>query len=279
MLLVKPGADAPQGLHFNPQFIARNGVDAVNAQVWTKRRGHPMEALDRYSRYQFGERGRMDRSASTFGKAGTDLDTASVMYSYDSTGHLLLELHNDLHGFFALRTAYGPDGRPVRKTHVRIENLSGDRGRFEAGASTVISDESYSYTELNDTVWRKTFMNDRGRPYMEEVFTKDRLGYLRSIEAHNLITQRRGRTVFSYDEQGRLAERTEQADLARPAISTWKWTYDAAGNPLTRDLFRNGELIRHSEFLYAKGTLFLKAVITKNNGTGLIDILRFEVDR
>ncbi|MEO7082375.1 MAG: hypothetical protein ABIY71_12650, partial [Flavobacteriales bacterium] len=95
----------------------------------------------------------------------------------------------------------------------------------------------------------------------------------------NLITQRRGRISFTYDANGRLAERQEQTDLGMPQWSTWKWTYDKAGNPLTRDLLRNDVLIRHSEYLYAEGTLFLKAIITRNNETGLIDIVRYETQR
>ena len=201
------------------------------------------------------------------------------MYTYGDSGLLLQELHNDINGYYALRMEYGANDRPVHVTNVRMENLSSDRYHFVEGANTIISDERYEYATLNDTMWRKTFLNDRGRPYQEETFTKDQLGYLRSIEAHNLITQRRGRITFTYDAKGRLAERTEQVDLASPSMTTWSWTYDAAGNPLTRDLLRNSVLMRHSEYLYAAGTLFLKAIITKNNETGLIEILRYDISR
>jgi len=279
MLLVEPGADDPMLLHFNPEFIARNSVKSVSGQVWTKQEGRPMVPLDRFFSYAFGDGGRLGSSNSTIGKPGSGGDTASVMYSYDGSGHLLQELHNDVNGFYALRTEYDPVGRPIHVTNVRLENLSGDRSRFVEGNSTIISDERYQYITLNDTMWRKTFLNDRGRPYQEETYTKDKLGYLRSIEAHNLITQRRGRTAFNYDAKGRLAQRMEQTDLGTPANTTWEWTYDMAGNPLARDLSRNGVLMRHSEFLYAEGTLFLKAVLTKNNETGLIEVVRYETAR
>lgn len=279
MLLVEPGADDPMLLCFNPEFIARNGVKQVSGQVWTKQEGRPMMPLDRSFSYAFGDGGKLGSSHSTIGRSGSGLDTASVMYDYDAGGRLLQELHHDVNGFFALRTEYGPNGRPIHVTNVRLENLSSDRYHFVEGTSTIISDERYQYTALNDTMWRKTFLNDRGRPYQEQTYTKDTLGYLRSIGAHNLITQRRGRTTFNYDARGRLARRTEQTDLADPANTTWEWTYDAAGNPLTRDLSRNGVLMRHSEYLYAEGTLFLKAIITKNNETGLIEIIRYDTLR
>lgn len=279
MLLVEPGADDPMLLRFNPEFIARNQVTSVKGQLWTKRDGRPMLPQDRFFLYRFGDGGLLGYSNNSFGKPGSGIDTASVMYSYDNKGSLLQELHNDINGYYALRKEYDAKGHPIHVTNVRMENLSSDRYRFVEGASTVISDERYEYATLNDTMWRKTYLNDRGRPYQEETFTKDKLGYLREIEMHNLITQRRGRTTFIYDDRGRLAERAEQPDLGAQHWSSWAWTYDTAGNPLTRDLSRNGALMRHSEYLYAEGTLFLKAIITKNNETGLIEIVRYETAR
>jgi hypothetical protein len=276
MLLIEPGSGDPNLLHFDPQFIARNGVKGVDGQAWIKRDGQPMVPLDRFFSYRFGDGGRLGSSKTTFGTTEAGVDTASVMYSYDGEGRLLQELHNDIHGFFALRTEYDGNGRPMHVTNVRMENLGSDRSHFVEGVHTVISDERYQYTAINDTIWRKTYLNDRGRPYQEETFTQDRLGYLRGIERHNLITQRRGRISFIYDENGRLAERIEQADLGSPATIAWNWTYDDVGDPIARDLSRNGVLVRHSEYLYAEGTLFLKAVITKDNDRGLIEIMRYE---
>lgn len=279
MLLVEPGADDPSVLRFNPAFIARNGVREVAGQLWTKRDGRPMAAQDRYFLYRFGDGGLLGYSDDSFGRPGSGLDTASVAYTYDPGGHLLKALHNDLHGFFLLQTEYDPSGRPLHVTNVRLENKGSDRYRFEPGAATVISDERYTYATVNDTTWRKTFLNDRGRPYQEETYTRDKLGYLRNIETLNLITRRRGRIGFGYDAKGRLAERMDQNDLADPATTTWRWTYDGSGDPQTADLYRNNELKHHSEYLYAEGTLFLKAIITRNYETGLIEIVQYQTSR
>lgn len=279
MLLIEPGTEDPDVLRFNTGFIARNGVKSVSGQAWVKRDNRPMLPLERHFLYRFGEEGRLGYSNNSFGKPGSGIDTASVLYSYDGEGRLLQELHNDLNGYYALRNEYDRQGRPVHVSNVRLENLGGDRYRFVEGAATIISDERYEYRALNDTAWQKTWLNDRGRPYQEETFMQDRLGYLRQVERLNLITRRRGRLTFTYDEKGRLAERNEQPDLSIQHWTTWKWTYDQAGNPLTRDLLRDGILARHGEYLYAEGTLFLKAIITKNEETGVIDIIRYETER
>lgn len=279
MLLVNPRAENPDLLQFNSEFIARNGVKSVNGQAWVKRKNQPMLPLDRYYIYRFGEEGRMAYSNNSFGKPGSGMDTASVMYSYDANGRLLQELHNDLNGYYALRNGYDAQGHLARVENVRIENLGTNRYHFVEGASTVISDEQFQYATLNDTTWRVTWLNDRGLPYSEQTFTKNKLGYLRQIDQRNLITQRLGRTMFDYDAKGRLAERNEQPDLGIQHWTSWKWAYDAAGNPQTRDVLHDGIMAQHSEYLYAEGTLFLKAVITNDNETGVIDIVRYEVSR
>lgn len=279
MLLVDAGPGDPTTLHFNTEFIRRNSVKSVKGQDWTKKDGRPMVARNRFYLYRFGETGRLGFSNTSFGKPGSGVDTASVIYTTGTDGRLLEELHNDPNGWYALRSEFDAGGRPVRTTHVRIENLSTDRYRLQPGANTVISDETFSYADINDTTVRKTCMNDRGRPYREEVSTRNALGYLLRIDDRNLITQRMGRTTFTYDAKGRLKERTTVSDLGRPFEETWRWTYDAAGNPITRDLLRNGVLTRHSEYVYAEGTLFLKAVVTRDKETGLIELVRYDIER
>ncbi len=279
MLRVEAGAADPDVLRFNPEFIARNNVVSVAGQAWVKRENKPMVALDRHFLYRFAADGKLGYANNSFGKPGSGMDTASVRYSYNAKGQLIQELRNDVHGFFALRMQYDAQGRPDHVEHVRMENAASGRYQFIEGPATVISDERFEYAQLNDTTLRKTWLNDQGRAYQEEVYTHDKLGYLRSIDRRNLITQRRGRISFTYNEQGRLSERSEQPDLGQQHWTSMQWTYDGAGNPLTRDLLRDGLLMQHTEYLYAEGSMLLKALITKNNETGAIDVVRYEVVR
>ncbi|HRN37209.1 MAG TPA: hypothetical protein PLV70_02500 [Flavobacteriales bacterium] len=279
MLSVEPGAEDPAVLRFNPAFIARNGVTSVAGQAWVKREGRPMQPLDRFYLYRFAPDGRLGYANNSFGKPGSGVDTASVMYTYDANGKLLQELHNDINGYYALRNGHDAEGRVVHMEHVRLENLGTGRYHFVEGPSTIVSDERLQYAALNDTMWTVTRLNDQGRPYQEETFTRNRLGYLLAIDRLNLITRKRGRTSFTYDGRGRLARRDEQPDLNAQHWSTWQWTYDKAGNPLSCDLSRDGSLRRHSEYLYAEGTMFLKAIVAKNEETGTIDIIRYTTTR
>lgn len=87
------------------------------------------------------------------------------------------------------------------------------------------------------------------------------------------------RTTFRYDEQGRLAERTERPDLDKPTSKRRTFLYDQAGNLLETDLWHDDRQVSHEEFLYEADTFFLKARIRKDLGTGTIHVVRFTTER
>jgi hypothetical protein len=135
------------------------------------------------------------------------------------------------------------------------------------------------HTAINDTAFSCTWLNELGLPYREQVHQRDRYGYLRIIDDRYLITGRRGRTTFGYDEKGRLAERIQQTDLNKADSTRRTWQYDAAGNVLSGDLWHNDRLREHDEYLYEETTLFLKALITKDEDTKIIHVVRYTTER
>ena len=165
----------------------------------------------------------------------------------------------------------------MRETHVRIENLGTDRYTLVPGTRTEVSDEHFRYDALNDSTKRITYLNSLGLPYREELHISDRLGYLRAIEDRYLVSNRMGRTTFTYNEKGLLASRTEQSDLSVPRTVRYSYTYDAADNLLGMDTWQNDKHVTKEEYVYAEGSLHLKAKLTKDMATGTIRVVRYEV--
>lgn len=279
VLRVEAGTDDPMALHFDPAFIARNRVTSISGQASVKRDNEPIRPRSERVLYRFGPDGRLTHHDRSFGRPGSGLDTASVAYTYNAQGTLTEQLRNDLNGYYALRDELDAEGRPVREVYVRIENLGSDRYLLQPGAITTISDERFSYATVNDTAWRKTYLNDRGLPYREQTFCKDRYGYLRSIQDRYVITERRGTIAFRYDEKGRLIERIEQPDLREPHTIKHIWRYDAAGNPVRCDLWHDDRQVSHTEYVYEETTMLLKAVLTQDLDTGMIAIMRYTTQR
>ncbi len=277
-LLVLPYTDDPDALHFNEHFVARNRMANVAGERMVKRDGQPMRTEPARYLYRFDDQGRMSYANNSFGNPGTGRDTMSVTYTYDATGNVRERLRNDLAGHFAYRVQHDSLGRPVRETYARIENLGTDRYNLIPGATTEISDEHFRYTTINDTCWRKTYLNYLDLPYREETFTRNVLGYLLLIEDRYLISERRSRISFSYDEHGRLASRLDQRDIARPDVVRRTWQYDVAGNVLSSELWHGDRQKHREEFLYEEQTMLLKARLRKDIDTGIIHVIRFRTE-
>ncbi|MEO8589306.1 MAG: hypothetical protein ABI432_08070 [Flavobacteriales bacterium] len=274
-LVILPGTDDPNALHFNERFIERNRVASIVGQKMIKRDNMPMQEQKEKYLYRFDEQGRPVYSNNSFGQPGSGRDTASVTYTYNEQGQLVRRLRNDLAGHFTYTTERDADGRVVRETYSRVENLGTDRYTLVPGLTTEISDEHFSYSTLNDTTWRKLYLNNLNLPYREQTFVSDHHGYLRSIEDRYLITERRSRTSFTYDHNGRLAERVEQPDLDRPRKLRHTWLYDAAGNVISGELWHDDRQMTHVEFLYEEQSMLLKARLTKDMETGQINVVRY----
>ena len=278
-LLVPASAEVQEELVFNPAFVTRNSVRSISGTLLVKREGQPMRERNEKHLYRFDEQGRITHSNTSFGHPGSGRDTASVGFFYDAKGRLIQRLRNDLSGHFAYEITCDTLGRTTRMTYVRIANTGSDRYHLVPGVRTVISDEEHRYTTINDTAWTCTYLNELGLPYREQVFQRDRWGYLRAIDDRFIITGRRGRIAFRYDEKGRLAERTEQADLRLQTQLKHSWRYDAAGNVLEHDLWHDDRLKAHNEYLYEEGSMLLKACITKDEDTGLIHVVKYTTER
>lgn len=274
-LVVLPGPSDPTELHFNQQFIARNRVANIVGQQMIKRDNRPMQEQKEKYLFRFDEQGRVIYSNNSFGQPGSGRDTASITYTYNEQGHAVRRLRNDLAGHFAYTIERDAEGRAIRETYSRIENLGTDRYTLVPGVTTEISDEHYTYTSVNDTTWRKLYMNNLNLPYREQTFTSDRKGYLLYIEDRYLITERRSRITFTYDENGRLAGRVEQPDLERPRKLHHSWLYDRTGNVISGELWHDDRQINRVEYLYEEATMLLKARLTKDIETGQINVVRY----
>lgn len=278
-LLIAPSADDPDIPRFNERFISRNGITSIVGERLLKRDGEPMRTERERLLFRFDAQGRMVYSNNSYGQPGTGRDTASITYTLDAHGRVARRLRNDLGGHFAYVLEHDEHGRVTRETYQRIENLSANRYELMPGAITEISDEHFRYTQVNDTMLRKAYLNNLGLPYREQTFISDRRGYLLSIEDHYLVNNRRGRFTFTYDMQGRLATRTEQPDLAQPRFTRHAWRYDAAGNVIEGEVWNGDRQVARDEYIYEEGSMLLKARLRKDLASGNIHVIKFTTTR
>lgn len=278
-LLILPEPADAHDLHFNPLFIQRNNIATIIGQRMVKRDGEPMRERNERYLYRFNPSGLPVYTNNSFGKPGSGHDTASTTYTYDTAGRVRRRLRNDLNGHYAYDVELDDRGRAVRETYTRVENLGTDRYNLIPGKVTEISDEHFRYETVNDSTARKLFTNNHGLPFREQVYAKNTLGYLKSIEDRYLISNRRSRITFRYDEKGRLTERVEQPDLDRPRTTKRTWSYDKAGNVIDGTLWHDDRAMERDEYLYDAATMELTARLTKDLASGVIHVVRFTTER
>ncbi|MBK9539976.1 MAG: hypothetical protein IPO12_14715 [Flavobacteriales bacterium] len=270
--------DTPQPV-WDAAFIQRNGVTAIIGTPSVKRDGQPIREQRERTLYKFDDLGRQVYANTSFGRPGTGTDTASTVSTYDADGCVKESLRNDLAGHYLTERTYDYLCRVTSETYVRVENLGPDRYQFLAGQRTVISQERHVYRTESDTAWIRTTLNDRGLPYREQRHAYDRWGYLRSIEDRYLVSGRRSRVTFRYNEKGRLAERIVQADLLDPRTVKELYHYDVAGNLTASDLYHGDKAVRRDEYLYEENTMFLKARLSQDLESNMIRIMRYHTER
>jgi len=278
-LLILPNANNSHDLHFNPLFIQRNNIASITGQRMVKRDGQPMREQNEKYLYRFNPSGLPVYTNNSYGRPGSGQDTASTTYTYDTSGKVRRRLRNDLNGHFAYDIELDDKGRAIRETYTRVENLGTDRYNLIPGQVTEISDEHFRYEQVNDSTVKKLFTNNHGLPFREQTTTSNKLGYVQRIEDRYLISNKRSRVSFRYDDKGRVVERMEQPDLDRTGSTRRTWRYDAAGNVIDGMLWHDDREMERDEYLYDAHTMQLTARLTKDLVTGVIHVVRFTTER
>ncbi|HQZ41603.1 MAG TPA: hypothetical protein PK735_01830 [Flavobacteriales bacterium] len=278
-LIVLPVDDDTHTIEFNPAFIKSNSITSIVGNKMVKRSNEPMRPNGSLYYYRFDGKGRTVYSNNAFGHPGSGRDTASVKYIYDEADRITQRLRNDLGGHYTYTIDYDDNGKPERETYSRIENLGTDRYNVIPGEVTVISDERFRYEVQSDSLTKKLFLNNLDLPYREQLIVKDSHGYLRTIEDVYLMSNKRARITFKYDDKGRLAERLEQPDIGWLHSTKHTFTYDNVGNLLQAILWKDDVQKELAEYLYEEGSMTLSARIAKDMETGQIHIVKYVTER
>jgi antitoxin component YwqK of YwqJK toxin-antitoxin module len=96
------------------------------------------------------------------------------------------------------------------------------------------------------------------------------------VESHLIMSNKRARTTFKYNERGDVVEKFDMRDLTAPnKTQWWVFKYDKLGNLLEEDIYRNDKHVYHREVLYDEKTMLLKVLITKDMEANYITILKY----
>lgn len=260
---------------FNRDFIKNNKIRVISGNLSTKKELETIIDRGLVVQYHFDKEGRLVKYLYSFFSAGNKIDTSVVEYNYEND-LLVSKRQNDNYGYYTYSYKYNEKNQIVEETYSRETNQLQRKDTFALDKQYIITVNNYNYEEPKEGQFKRKLLNNYGRAYQEEIFTKDANGFLTEIETHLIVSNKRSRVTFKYNERGDVMEKLDVRDLSASNKSQW-WVfkYDKIGNLLEEDIYRNGKHIYHREVLYDEKTMLLKALITKDMEANYITILKY----
>ncbi len=259
---------------FNPSFIRANKIETITAELSIKRESDIIRLANEIVNYQFDRVGRLVQIEKIRKPGLSSAEVTATIFRYDLDGHLIDRILADTGGATSYRYGYDDEGRIISETCSRMKSPT-DTLLPVGPDRTEIYTEYFSYSKVDDGVKKITY-NSYRKPYKEELFLYDELGYLRENTQRYLMNNRRGKTSFSYNERGLLQYKEVINDLAVDDTTRMEYEYDDAGNLLSALEYHNGKLKRRIEFMYTADHWTLDARLTKVEETQLIRIVRYK---
>lgn len=260
-------------LGFNEAFIRANKIKSITGEKSVKRESDIIRSSNEIVNYHFDRVGRLVQIEKIRRPGQSSAEINSTIFRYDTEGNLLDKIIADISGATSYSYRYNEKGQVISETCTRMKSprdtllpIGPDR--------TEIYTEYFSYTPL-DSGEKKITYNSYRKPYKEEFFWYDELGYLKEHTQRYLMNNKRSKTTYSYNERGLLEQKVIITDLSATDSTTLNYTYDDAGNLLALHEYQNGLQKRRVEFMYTPSNWTLDARLTKVEETQLIRIVRY----
>ncbi len=254
---------------FNTDFIKRNKIKQIKGYYSTKVDLDMIRPTNDVYVYLFDTDGKLIKEYNT--KYG---DTTVIQYSYDDNNNVIVIRKSDKYGFHSHHFKYDSLNRITFKEYRRDLNRTGDKLNFQLDKTYRISSESYKY-ENTPIGLKKYFYNSKGKLYQIEFFYKDDNGFLVKQESHLMTGHGRSVTTYAYGQKGLLVEKHTENHFAGKTTTTYKYEYDDNQNILAQHYYRNDKYITEFQIVYNSKTMLLSAIITRDEKTNYITILKF----
>ncbi|MDG2331597.1 MAG: hypothetical protein P8M05_08390 [Flavobacteriales bacterium] len=260
---------------FNVSFIKANQIKSMKGAISFKKELDIIRPQYLIEIFEFDVEGKQTSSLRTTKNSAGKKDTSVVYFSYDDD-YLICKRKSDTYGFFSDNYAYDSLGRVIQKTYNRDDNAGPNKFNFELKKTYRIVSEEYRYQEVSPQELKKLHYNNYKRPFMEEVMTWNKNGYLIEMTSKTVIGNRRSKTTFEYDEQGQVMKKTEWPNLDKATKYENYYIYDKLGNLIEHNFHKNNTHKLHRKLLYNGATMLLESQLAKEMSTGTITITKYK---
>ncbi|MFI5203506.1 MAG: hypothetical protein ACHQF2_03330 [Flavobacteriales bacterium] len=262
--------------YFDTAFVRKNKIHSITGSTSIKKEMDIIRETELVQYYEFDSFGRLVKQMYSHHKFSDRLDTTTIMYYYDSKNRLATRRQNDNYSFYSYNFEYDSTGNVVREVYSRDENCGPSKYAFKLGKQYEITAEKYSYKKKSDGSLVKYFYNSLDRPYMEGVSKIDSLGFIvYESRSFSLTSRMVYEAHYLFNEQGRVSNKKEITDFRTGTGMEYKYGYDDKGNLTEYREVKAGVETIYREILYDKYTGLLHAILTKDQRTKVIGVVKF----
>jgi YD repeat-containing protein len=262
--------------YFDTAFVRKNKIHSILGSTSIKKEMDIIRETDLIQYYEFDAKGRLIKQMYSHHKFNDRLDTTTIMYYYDTKGRLTTRRQNDNYSFYSYNYEYDSAGNIIREVYSRDENCGPSKYAFKLGKQYEITSEKYSYKMKSDGSLAKYYYNSLDRPYMEAIFKSDSLGFIiYESRSFSLTSRMIYEAHYLFNEGGRVSNKKEITDFRNGTGMEYKYGYDDKGNLTEYREVKAGVETIYREILYDEYTGLLRAVLTKDQRTEVIGIVKF----
>lgn len=255
---------------FNDSFVKNNQIKSIKGFYSTKATLDIVRPTDDFYYYEFNKQGQLIKDYFTRFK-----DTLISHYSYDDKGNIASIRRSDKHGFYSYNFTYDSAGRVIEKDYRRDVNQTRNKVNFVLDRSFIVSVEKFEYVDFDSSSYKMLYYNNTGKVYKEEFYYFDEYNNLVTLEGRMKMGSGYNKTTYTYNNLGLLVEKTEFSKLINTTDSKWLYEYDAFGNVYALHIYKNGVYTTEYQIVYDQSTMLLNAIVTQDEETELLTILKF----
>ncbi len=170
---------------------------------------------------------------------------------------------------------YDENARIKKELHCKETNISENKKEFKLGVQTVLSTETFEYTQLTPTQIKKRCFNDEGREYKKAIINYDAKGNLLSENYEFIVSWMHQENTYQYDDSGKLIKRSfvsnEGGDVNEYSI----YEYTKNVGVITESKFKNNLLTDEINYMYDENNTLIKSEVNRDHKNASIDIVKY----
>ncbi len=263
-------------LPFNTEYIRSQHIKSITFDIIDKKDMQVAEDKGLLNYYEFNKTGLISRfyytsivkviqkefhsgpkyhkrklvsSGHSYTKNEYVYDTVSTTYFYDTDNLLKLKRYNDGPYYESYYYDYTIDEKIEKEKRYKETNVSENKSEFRLGGQYLISSESYSYQTTGKNQYKKTCLNDEGRPYKEIIYTINDTKKPVSINEQYTVAWITQNSSFIYNAKGQLTKATYKSNSNGDLELTRTYEYDSNDCLLTEKQFKNGVLLKELSYV------------------------------